>query len=537
MKTVKFIHIADLHLGKRQYNLSERYNDYFRAFKWMLNFAFNEEVDFLLIAGDIFDHKNIGPSVLSELFHIIRNFKDKCFKKLNRNIPLICIEGNHDNPVYSAHSWMSFLADLDLIVLLAGEYNKESKTFRFDEYSDKTHRGGMIEINDICIYGLPYFGSYTSQLFPAIKKAIPKSGSKVNILMMHFGIEGQDKRKPGVKISQSLKLLHENVDYLALGHYHKQYALPPESPWIFNPGSLETNDLTELSFTRGAFIAEISGKEYYQQQITSIQCDNGDIDPTFIPNRKFISVSSIDLEKTDNFDKSIDLILDRLQKGGVPLHDSKPVLEKSDLDYPIVFFGLKGDIGYSRLEIDLNKLRNAIKKKFAVLDVRIFTKELFSKIDQSQVGLDEMTIDEIEKEVILSIIEEHSQFNPIKNEVLTLMDDIKAQLTQRRPNYSELKEQMTEWCIANLDGFKRPSKIEGAIVEAEEDTEEEKEEKKEISAKKEALQRRIKEKQKEDGSLNGEKSDTEPEFNPFDDFNLDLDDYIDDGKEEEEKEK
>jgi DNA repair exonuclease SbcCD nuclease subunit len=476
----------------------------------MLNFAFNEEVDFLLIAGDIFDHKNIGPSVLSELFHIIRNFKDKCFDKLNRDIPLICIEGNHDNPVYSEHSWMSFLADLDMIVLLAGEYNKESKTFRFDEYSDKTH---------ICIYGLPYFGSYTSQLFPAIKKAIPKSGSKFNILMMHFGIEGLDKTKPGVKITKSLELLNENINYLALGHYHRQYTWPPENPWIFNPGSLETNDLSELSFTRGAFIAEISGKEYYQQQITSIQCDNGDIDPTFIPNRKFFSVSSIDLEKTDNFDKSIDLILDKLQKGGVPLHDSKPVLEKSDLNCPIVIFGIKGVIGYSRLEIDLNKLRNAIKKKFALLDVRIFTKELFSKIDQSQVGLDEMTIDEIEKEVIFSIIEEHSQFNPIKNEVVALMDDIKAQLAQRKPNYSELKEQMTEWCIANFDGFKRPSKIEVPIVE------EELEEEREILAK------------KEDESLKGEKSDVEREFNPFDDFNLDLDDYIDDGKEEEEKEK
>lgn len=524
MKTVKFIHIADLHLGKRQYNLYERYNDYFRAFKWILTHAFNEEVDFLLIAGDIFDHKNIGPSVLSELFHIIRNFKDKCFEKLNRSIPLICIEGNHDNPVYSVHSWMSFLADLDLVILLAGEYNKESKTFRFDEYSDKTHRGGMIKINDICIYGLPYFGSFTSQLFPAIKKAIPKIESKFNLLMMHFGIEGQDKRKPGVKLSQSLNLLHENIDYLALGHYHRQYALPSADPWIFNPGSLETNDLSELSFTRGAFIAEISGKEYYQQQITSIECDNGDIIPTSIPNRKFISVSSIDLEKTDNFDKSIDLILDRLQKGGVSLHDTKPVLEKSDLNCPILFFGIKGVIGYSRLEIDLNKLRNAIKKKFALLDVRIFTKELFSKIDQLQVGLDEMTIDEIEKEVIFSIIEEHSQFNPIKNEVVALMDDIKAQLTQRKPNYSELKEQMTEWCIANIDGFKRPSKIEAHIVEAEDEKEE-------------ALQRRIKEEQKESESMKGGRSDTESGFNPFEDFNLDLDDYIDDGKEEEEKDK
>ena len=532
MKTVKFVHIADLHLGKRQYNLHERYNDYFRAFKWILTFAFNEEVDFLLIAGDIFDHKNIGPSVLSELFHIIRNFKDKCFEKLNRNIPLICIEGNHDNPIYSAHSWMSFLAELDLIVLLAGEYDKESKTFRFDEYSDKTHRGGMIEIDDMCIYGLPYFGSFTSQLFPSIKKAIPKIDSKFNLLMMHFGIEGQDKIKTGVKLSPSLMILHENVDYLALGHYHKQYTLPSESPWIFNPGSLETNDLSELSFTRGAFIAEISGKEYYQQQIASIQCDNGDIDPTSIPNRKFVSVSSIDIEKTDNFDKSIDLILDYLQKWGVPLHDSKSVIDKSDLNCPIVFFSIKGEIIYSRLEIDLNKLRNAIKKKFALLDVRIFTKELFSKIDHSHVGSDEMTIDEIEKEVILSIIEENSQFNLIKDEVLAIMTDTKAQLTQKRPNNSELKDQITEWCVANLNGFKRPSKIERVVTEIEEN---ETVEEKEISAKKEELQRKIKEKQKEYESLKAEKKETENGFDPFDEFNLDLDDYIDDGKEEEDK--
>jgi len=529
MKLVKFVHIADLHLGKRQYNLYERYNDYFRAFKWILTLAFNEEVDFLLIAGDIFDHKNIGPSVLSELFHIIQNFKDKCFEKLNRNIPLICIEGNHDNPIYSVHSWMSFLAELDLIVLLAGEYDKESKTFRFDEYSDKTHRGGMIEINDMRIYGLPFFGSFTSQLFPAIKNAIPKIESKFNLLMMHFGIEGQDKIKTGVKLSPSLMKLHENVDYLALGHYHKQYTLPSENPWIFNPGSLETNDLSELSFTRGAFIAEISGKEYYQQQITSIECDNGNIDPTSIPNRKFVSISSIDIEKTDKFDKSIDLILDHLQKWGVPLHDSKSIIDKNDLNCPIVFFSIKGEIVYSRLEIDLNKLRNAIKKKFALLDVRIFTKELFSKIDQSQVGLDEMTIDEIEKEVILSIIEENSQFNLINDEVLALMADTKAQLTQIRPNNSELKDQITEWCVANLHGFKRPSKIESLVME---NDEEETEEKKEISAKKEELQRKIKEKQKEYESLKTEKKDTELEFDLFD---VELDDYIDDGKEEDDK--
>ena len=140
-----------------------------------------------------------------------------------------------------------------------------------------------------------------------------------------------------------------------------------------------------------------------------------------------------------------------------------------------------------------------------------------------------MTIDEIEKEVILSIVKENSQFNPIKNEVLALMNDTKAQLTQRRPNNSELKEQITEWCVAHFNGFKRPSKIERVVTEAEE---EETEENKEISAKKEALQRKIKEKQKEYESLKEEKKEKENGFDPFDEFNLELDDYIDDGEED-----
>ncbi|KKK82044.1 hypothetical protein LCGC14_2807320, partial [marine sediment metagenome] len=123
----KFIHIADVHLGKRQYNNNERYQDYFRAFKWILEFAIQESVDFVLIAGDLFDNRKVSPEVLTEVFYIIRNFKTKSQEALNREIPLICIEGNHDTPIYSKQSWMTFLADLDLIILLSGEYDKIKK--------------------------------------------------------------------------------------------------------------------------------------------------------------------------------------------------------------------------------------------------------------------------------------------------------------------------------------------------------------------------------------------------------------------------
>ena len=45
MASTKFIHIADVHLGKRMYNNAERYNDNFRVFIWILNKAIIEKVD------------------------------------------------------------------------------------------------------------------------------------------------------------------------------------------------------------------------------------------------------------------------------------------------------------------------------------------------------------------------------------------------------------------------------------------------------------------------------------------------------------
>ena len=47
MKSLKFMHIADLHLGKKQYNIPQRYYDYFRAFKTVLNKAIDQSVDFI----------------------------------------------------------------------------------------------------------------------------------------------------------------------------------------------------------------------------------------------------------------------------------------------------------------------------------------------------------------------------------------------------------------------------------------------------------------------------------------------------------
>jgi DNA repair protein SbcD/Mre11 len=62
--TIRFIHTADIHLGKT-YRTSagetERCDDFFRALDSIVSYAITEQVDFVLIAGDLFHTGQILP--------------------------------------------------------------------------------------------------------------------------------------------------------------------------------------------------------------------------------------------------------------------------------------------------------------------------------------------------------------------------------------------------------------------------------------------------------------------------------------------
>jgi DNA repair exonuclease SbcCD nuclease subunit len=50
---MKFLHLADIHLGCRRYNLEERTKDFFRAwYDVITNHAIANGVDFVLIVGE-----------------------------------------------------------------------------------------------------------------------------------------------------------------------------------------------------------------------------------------------------------------------------------------------------------------------------------------------------------------------------------------------------------------------------------------------------------------------------------------------------
>lgn len=451
MSSVKFLHLADVHLGKKQYNLTQRYYDYFSAFNSILNKAIEQKVDFVLISGDLIDSdERIGPALLKEIIMSIKSFHSNSSAKLGREIPLICIEGNHENPFYTDYTWLKILADLDLLVLLSGSYDSKKEAITFKDYLSNNRSGGKITVRNCTIYGMKYFGSSTPELFPLLTKALPKNEKQFNILLMHFGISQYDSRKSGIDLSPSLDELHRKVDYLALGHFHRQYMIPENEPWIFNPGSLEINNVTETFDDRGAFLVEAF--ENKTMQVRSLLCENGNtFEALSIPNRRFLVVNDINISGINSFPEAQEFVLERLKKLGVRLKTEQH-LPKSNLALPILYFTIRGIIGYSQLEVDMFKLRERIFEIFDILGLRLNNK-LMSKMDQ-EISLDsELNITEIEKEVFLNTIASNTQFSSYSLNIFQIFSDLKLQIDTKKPNYKKMGNQLEAWITADQDMF------------------------------------------------------------------------------------
>lgn len=89
---MKILHTSDWHLGQRLYD-HERYEEHERFLTWLINIIKQENIDLLIIAGDIFDVGN-PPHQAQELYY---NFMLDIMRNTNcRN--LVIIGGNHDSP-------------------------------------------------------------------------------------------------------------------------------------------------------------------------------------------------------------------------------------------------------------------------------------------------------------------------------------------------------------------------------------------------------------------------------------------------------
>ena len=250
----RFLHLADCHLGYRQYGHKERFNDFSKAFYAIMETAVSEKVDFVVLAGDLFQKRSIDALTLS---HAMRGLE-----MLQRaGIPCLAVEGNHELAYFNESiGWMRFLAERDLITLLDMQFEEGQPVL--DAYSKRN--GAYIDIvPGLRVYGLRYYGSSTASAVANIGAALDEadasgadaSGVEYTIFIAHTGIEGVLAGEAGGLTHRELAPLRPHIDYLALGHVHKPFEF---DGWIYNPGSPETCSMTEAAWPeRGYYLVDI----------------------------------------------------------------------------------------------------------------------------------------------------------------------------------------------------------------------------------------------------------------------------------------
>jgi exonuclease SbcD len=349
----RFLHIADVHLGIKRYNLPDRTGDFFRAWLEVIErHAVGRRVDFVVIAGDFFDRRNVDPQAANHAMFVLRRLNEA-------RIPVVVIEGNHDqHESTSRHSWLRSFSQWRFVKLLEPVWNESGPQMQAWDENEAT--GSYVDIAGARIFGSNWYGSTVSTALPLLGEATRQHRREgaTNIMLLHSDVEGQLNRpvQHAVSISK-LVTMRDAVDYLALGHTHKHFEI---EGWAFNPGSLEACSVEEADVERGALYVECdgpaikseflrAGEQYFQRPFKRIEHRiSGSEEP-----------ETIRAEILDVLRNAIDT-----------------TVEVEDEQKPIIELSLRGSLAFKNSLLQLNKLKEQAIEELRPLGLIINNKTI-----------------------------------------------------------------------------------------------------------------------------------------------------------------
>ncbi|MBD1383373.1 metallophosphoesterase family protein [Metabacillus arenae] len=242
MKAIKFIHAADLHIDSPFIGLKHLPEQLFErmiestfyAFSNLIQLAIEEQVDFLLLAGDLFDGED--RSLKAQL-----RIKQE-FERLNQhNIPVFLTHGNHD---HFGGTWMD----------LSWPENVHVFSHKQVEQVVYVHPVHGSKVN---LYGY----SYPSRaVYENVTEQFPKAeGADFHIGLLHGSVDGNSNHAPYCPF-RTAELLNKGFDYWALGHIHKRQILNSYNPPILYSGNLQGRHTKETG-EKGCFLVTLSKEE------------------------------------------------------------------------------------------------------------------------------------------------------------------------------------------------------------------------------------------------------------------------------------
>ncbi len=234
---MKFIHTADIHLDSPLRGLSsypdapaERLRTATRdAFKNLTSTAIDEQVDFVVIAGDVYDGdwKDFNTGLF---------FVRQMGRLRQAGIPVYLLYGNHD-----AESEMT--RGLELPDNVHVFPSRKAETFRIDPLKVALH-GRSFKV-----------AATTDNLVPGYPDRVP---GWLNIGVLHTALEGNVEHARYAPCSIA-ELQAKGYQYWALGHVHEHWIQRGHTT-IAYPGNLQGRHIREAG-SRGALLVTAEADE------------------------------------------------------------------------------------------------------------------------------------------------------------------------------------------------------------------------------------------------------------------------------------
>jgi exonuclease SbcD len=277
---VKILHTSDWHLGARIGRV-DRADDAFARIIELTEVIDTEQVDLLLVAGDVFDETRTVP-----LGGLIRRLASLLAPRIADGLHAVFLAGNHDRePVFALLQAASDLfgpgtADQVMFVQrpallqVASRDNTDAVAMACLPYP--THFRYDLETR-----GWPSRDARNRELADAVRARITELAEEAaarcaglpTVMAAHLLVRGAEAGKGAYCLTEAEDVPIERGDlpawdYIALGHIHKPQDMG--HPNIRYSGSIERMDLGEANHTKSAVIVGVTGRGSARHRIITL---------------------------------------------------------------------------------------------------------------------------------------------------------------------------------------------------------------------------------------------------------------------------
>ena len=361
---MKFVHIADMHFDSPFVNLSNkeymgelRRLEQRKVFKKMIDYIKDNNIEYLFISGDLYEHKYIKQSTIEYINKLFQEIPDT---------KIYIAPGNHDpflkNSYYSKFNWSNN------VKIFSNNIEK-------------------IENENVNIYGYGFTDFYCEN--SGIENIEIDNKEKLNILVIHGALDSSNIEDRQYNPIKKNMLKTKGFDYVALGHIHKLDYNTEENQKIVYPGSTISLGFDELG-KHGMIVGEFKEKEL---NLNFVPLDEKEYKVIQLDITNMNSKEEL-IEKIENVDikenEYIEIVLNGNRNFEINIYE----LLKLILNDRVIKIKDKTKIGY-----DLDKLSNETTLR------GLFIKEMKEKLENENINEEEKEIIEKAIEIGLDVLE------------------------------------------------------------------------------------------------------------------------------------